>query len=133
MFLFQNLTYSTPSHLLYCRAVQQQENISSLKAKSTLILFNQTASCSNIIFNMNTRVKCTIYIMTSGKTRPDEMEYVPSQRRCWNSPTTIHHSSLEIYINLLWVKKGTLHKKEFIVPWFAISINLLRKSHQSVP
>lgn len=49
-----------------------------------------------------------------------------------NSPAAIHHSSLEIYISLLWVKKALCIKK-FIVPWFAVSINLLGKSHQSVP
>lgn len=81
---------------------------------------------------MNTHVKCTIYNMTSGKTRSDEMECMPLKGDAENSATTIHHSSLEIYISFLWVKKA-LCIKIFIVPWFAISINLLGKSHQSVP
>lgn len=47
-------------------------------------------------------------------------------------PPTVHHSSLEIQSNLLWVKKA-LRIEKFIVPWFAVSIHLLGKSHQSAP
>lgn len=64
--------------------------------------------------------------------RPAEMGVWAGSKEMLRLPPTIHHSSLEIHINLLWVKKALCIEK-FIVPWFAVSIHLLGKSHQSAP
>lgn len=87
----------------------------------------------NIIFNMSTQVKC-IHYTTCPQEKQDQMRWSVCHLKgdAENSATTIHHSSLAIYISFLGVKKALCITK-FIVLWFAISINLLGKSHQSVP
>lgn len=48
--------------------------------------------------------------LRKNKTRQDGVYAI--SKEMMNSPTTIHHSSLEIYISLLWVKTALCIEKK---------------------